>query len=104
MILVLPWLIVGVALFVPVPSLALHAAQAKVLTQPISCPPVTTNKSHFQVSHCRENNHGQVKVVCGKLNTAAAAIGAAFVHTDYAELYCTHATQVGHQCDNFAPE
>jgi len=43
-------------------------------------------------------------VVCGKLNTAAAAIGAAFVHTDYAELYCTHATQVGHQCDTFARE
>ena len=32
MILVLPWLVVGVALFVPVPSLALHAAQAKVHT------------------------------------------------------------------------
>ena len=99
MILVLPWLVVGVALFVPVPSLALHAAQAKVpwphTTHPITCPPVATTKPHFRVSNCRANNHGQVKVVCGKLNTAAAAIGAAFVHTDYAELYCTHATQVG---------
>ena len=71
-----------------------RTSQGPHTTHHLPCCPSQATQPHFRVSY-RVVVHGQVKVVCGKLNTAAAAIGAAFVHTDYAELYCTHATQVG---------
>ena len=69
MIMMVPWLITGVCLLFPFPSLAAYAAQRKV------------------------------ESVCKKLNAALTATNAAFCATDYADLYTTHATHLLTNCE-----
>ena len=73
MIMVVPWLITGLCLLLPFPSLAAHAAQRKV------------------------------ESVCRKLNAALTATNAAFCSADYADLYTTHATHLLTNCEVSVP-
>ena len=74
MIMIVPWLITGLCLLFPFPSLAVHAAQRKV------------------------------ESVCKKLNAALTATNAAFCSTDYADLYTTHATHMLTNCETTLAE